>query len=148
MPKHRFKFFVAVHAFFMQADEVLLLKRANTGYMDGFFSLPAGHVDGGEAIETAMKREIREEVGIQIIEPLEPTLVMHRLVSPDEERIDYFFVIKTWQGKIFNAEKEKCSSLEWHKCATLPDNTIPYIKFALARVLEGKHFTEFDEQNL
>ncbi len=145
MIKKRFHFFVAVHAFFIKSGKVLLLKRANTGYMDGFYSVPAGHVDGGESISTAMNREIDEEVGITLGKPLEPYLAMHRLISANEERIDYFFKIRKWIGNPQNLESNKSSSLEWHDCNNLPKNTIPYVEFALNAVLEKRHFVEFSE---
>ena len=145
MKKQRFKFLVAVHAFFIQENEVLLLERANSGYMDGFYSVPAGHVDGGESIVEAMRREVREEVGIKLSDGLEPAHVMHRLISNDEERIDYFFVIESWTGNPKNNELHKCAGISWHHHHQLPENTVPYIKFAFANILEKKGFSEFDE---
>lgn len=140
----RFSFLVAVHAFFIKDEQVLLLKRANTGYMDGHFSVPAGHVDGGESIWKAMRREIKEEVNVEVKETHQPIHVMHR-VNGKEERIDYFFLIKDWQGLTKIGEIEKCSELVWFKIWQLPENIIPYIKFALEKVQEGVLFSEFKE---
>lgn len=147
MLQQRFKFLVAVHAFFIKDEQVLLLKRANTGYMDGCFSVPAGHVDGGESIWKAMQREIREEVDVVVKKAHQPIHVMHRTdKSKGEERIDYFFLIKDWKGLTKIGEIEKCSALEWFKLWQLPDNIIPYIKFALEKVQDGVLFSEFEEK--
>jgi len=140
----RFSFLVAVHAFFIKDEQILLLKRANTGYMDGHFSVPAGHVDGGESIWKAMQREIKEEVDVEVKKTHQPIHVMHR-VSGSEERIDYFFLIKDWQGVTKIGEIEKSSELKWFKLWQLPADIIPYIKFALQKVQEGVLFSEFEE---
>jgi len=145
--KKRFKFIVAVHAFFIKDSKVLLLKRTNTGYMDSFYSVPAGHVDGGESIPTAMAREVYEEIGIEFDAPLDPSLVMHRLVSDNEERIDYFFKITDWRGDPKNNEEHKCAGLKWFDCKSLPEKTIPYVGYALSEVLSNKKFTEFNEMD-
>jgi len=146
MTKQRFQFLVAVHAFFIKDEEILLLKRANTGYMDGHFSVPAGHVDGGESIWKAMQREIKEEVDVEVKEVHQPIHVMHRIdKSKGEERIDYFFLIKDWQGLIKIGEIEKCSELKWFKLWQLPEDIIPYIKFALQKMQDGVLFSEFEE---
>lgn len=140
----RFPFLVAVHAFFIKDEQILLLKRANTGYMDGNFSVPAGHVDGGESIWKSMQREIKEEITVEVKKAHQPIHVMHR-ISGNEERIDYFFLIKNWKGLTKIGEVDKCSELNWFKLWQLPDNIVPYIKFALEKVQEGVLFSEFED---
>ena len=146
MAEKRFTFLVAVHAFFFKDDKVLLLQRCNTGYMDGSWSVPAGHADGGETIANAMKREIWEEAGVKIGADVEllPAHVMHRIRSNDEY-IDYFFVIKEWHSEPRNAEPDKCSGLEWVSLDALPKNMIPYVEFALKEILSENMFSEFEE---
>ncbi len=110
MPE-RFKAIPAVYLFLEQDDKILLLKRANTGYMDGWYGVPAGHHDGGESIKEAMCREAREEAGITVKpEDLIFVHVMHRLAN-DGERIDFYFKTKSYTGEITNMEPERCSEL-------------------------------------
>ncbi|MCU4164951.1 NAD(+) diphosphatase [Carboxylicivirga caseinilyticus] len=45
-------------------DQILLAHNVN--FREGFYSLVAGYVDVGESIEDAVRREVREEVGIEI----------------------------------------------------------------------------------
>lgn len=57
-----FRYPVAVHLFFIRNRQVLLLRRFNTGYEDGNYSVVAGHVDAGETVTQAAIREAEEEV--------------------------------------------------------------------------------------
>ncbi|TDF93738.1 NUDIX domain-containing protein [Paenibacillus piri] len=45
---------------------VLLLKRQNTGFEDGKWSVDAGRMDGGEEVKAAAIREAKEEAGVDI----------------------------------------------------------------------------------
>jgi 8-oxo-dGTP pyrophosphatase MutT (NUDIX family) len=47
-------------------DHVLLIRRCNTGWHDGEWSLVAGHVDTGESPLMAALREAEEEVGLKL----------------------------------------------------------------------------------
>jgi len=49
----------AAYVVLRRGDEVLMLLRANTGYMDGFWAVPAGHVEKGESVVEAAVREVR-----------------------------------------------------------------------------------------
>lgn len=112
-------------------DRILLLKRQNTGFRDGYWSLIAGHVDEGENFREAMVREAEEEAEIQIqLEDIEPYAVMHR-DSEDSPYVDVFFTCKRWEGEIENGEPEKCEKLEWFEKDDLPENTIEFVRKAI-----------------
>ncbi len=139
----RVKFPVAVHLFLVRGQQVLLLRRYNTGYEDGNFSVVAGHLDGAEDVYTAMIREAREEAGIDIdVRDLEIVQVMHRKKA-DEERIDYFLRCERWSGEIRNMEPHKCDLLVWHRLESLPDNTIDYIREAIQNYRSKVNFSVF-----
>jgi 8-oxo-dGTP pyrophosphatase MutT (NUDIX family) len=52
----RFKCPLAVHLFLIKDEKVLLLRRFNTGYEDGNYSVIAGHLEGNENYLQAMIR--------------------------------------------------------------------------------------------
>lgn len=138
----RTTFPVTVHLFFFRKDQVLLIRRFNTGYADGQYSIPAGHLDGGETVIDAARREAMEEVGVRIQpQDMEFASVMHRLNG--EERVDFFLEIRNWEGEPFNAEPDKCDDLLWESADRLPEKTIPYIRRALHNHFQGIKFDEF-----
>lgn len=138
----RTKFPVTVHLLLFHKNQVLLLRRYNTGFEDGNYSVPAGHLDGGETVRMAASREALEEIGVHInIENIAFASVMHR--KSDDERIDFFVHVKEWQGEPFNAESDKCDELRWCDLDVLPENTIPYVKQAIQNFKDGVVFEEF-----
>jgi len=56
VPRDWFTMVVAVHLFLLRDGLVLLLRRYNTGYEDGRYSVVAGHVDGGEEINSLSEK--------------------------------------------------------------------------------------------
>lgn len=135
----------AVHLFFLQGDQVLLLRRYQTGWEDGNYSVPAGHVEAGEEVRQAVIREAKEEAGIALRpEQVEPVGVMHRRATSNgityETRVDFFFACRSWQGEIVNAEPEKCDELAFYPMENLPPNVIPYVRRALENLRAGRWF--------
>jgi 8-oxo-dGTP diphosphatase len=138
----RSRFPVTVHLFFIRGDTILVSRRLNTGYRDGEYSVPAGHLDGGETVMSAAVREAAEEVGVQL-DPAHLRFcgVMHRL--EDDERVDFFVRVDAWPGEPFNSEPDKCDDLRWVAIDDLPQNTVPYVRRALRNYLSGVVFDEF-----
>lgn len=142
MKRERFRLVSAIHIFFIRDGELLLLRRANTGYQDGNFSVVAGHLDGNETVKQAAVREAREEVGVKLTpQDLNVVQVMHR--RSQDERIDWFLTTEHWQGEIRNREPERCDLLAWHRIDDLPGNVIPYVAHAVNNYLAGVWFDSF-----
>ena len=142
MRKEYFQFVAAVHLFFIRDNKILLLRRFNTGYEDGNYSVPAGHIDGNERAIQAMIREAMEETGIAIDEEqLQIVHVMHR--KSTEERFDFFFEINQWQGEPEIIETNKCDKLEWFSVDDLPKNMVPYVRAGIENYKNNILFSEF-----
>jgi 8-oxo-dGTP pyrophosphatase MutT (NUDIX family) len=137
--RERFRLVSAVHLFFTRDGEILLQRRCNTGYEDGNYSVPAGHLDGGESVIHAAIREAREEVGVEVpLDAIRAVGVMHRKAG--DERIDFFVEVSKWKGEIINSEPRKCDRLDWFRVSALPTNTVPYIRRALQNYTSGTWF--------
>lgn len=124
-----------------RGDQVLLARRANTGYSDGLWNLPSGKLELGEDVETAMLREAREEVGIELRRKDIRMVASLHLRAPDEVgRVGFFFHADQWIGEPYNAEPHKCSDLQWFPIDELPADTVPYTSAGVDLYLRGEHF--------
>lgn len=121
--------------------EVLLHRRANTGYRDGCWALVAGHVEPGESCLAAAIREAREEVGLTVApDDLLPQCTVHRTDGSDrpiEQRADFFYLAEQWAGEPSRCEPDKSSALEWFALSALPDPVVPHELLVLRHLAAG-----------
>ena len=122
-------------------DEVLLQRRAGTGYMDGWWSVLAGHVDPGESVHEAAVREAAEESGV-VVAPgaLRPLTALHRFErgGPQvEQRVDVFFEVTTWSGEPSLREPDRAAEMGWHPLHALPDDVVPHERLVLDLLASG-----------
>ena len=134
-----FKSPVSVHLMLFKNHEILLSKRKNTGFCDGFYSFPVGKLEDCESVLAAMKREAKEEINIDLLD-LEIVQVMNRL-GEDINRVDYFFIAEAYEGTIQNNEPDKCSELKWFDVDNLPMEIIPYIREAILNYRNNIRFS-------
>lgn len=56
---------VAIH---METDKLVLVKQFRVPINDYIYELPAGLIDGDEDVKTALKRELKEETGLELLD--------------------------------------------------------------------------------
>ena len=130
---------VAVHLLLVCDGKVLMLRRYNTGYQDGNYSVVAGHIDGGEELKAAMIREAREEAGIGI-SPENLTVVGVIHLIEDDEYVSFFLHASKYSGEVANMEPDKCDDLSWFDIDDIPPNTIPYVRRVIQNYRDGVWF--------
>ena len=76
---------------FDENGHVLLIRRAHAP-AKGKWSLPGGVVQLGESLCDALKREVREECGLEV-EPGPILLVSERIICDESARVQYHYVL-------------------------------------------------------
>lgn len=135
---------VDVMLLLVRDGEVLIALRDGTGYADGMWNLPSGKLEADEDLVSALIREAREEVGIQI-RPSEPRMVasVHHRNPEGRGRIGFFFEVASRpkeQGEPVNAEPGKCARIAWVPLDRLPANTYPYTSTGVELYRRGLSF--------
>jgi ADP-ribose pyrophosphatase YjhB (NUDIX family) len=114
-------------------NRVLLIRHT---YRPGWH-FPGGGVERNETVETALRRELHEEAGIELTGPpdLFGLFANHRLFPNDHIAL---FVVRAWQQPIVpkpNAEIAEQRMFFWN---ALPENISPPTRDRILEIVEGR----------
>jgi len=85
--------------------EYLLAQRPAGKVYAGYWEFPGGKVEPGESLEAAVKREIREELGIEVLRA-DPWLTRTHVYEHASVRL-HFFRTREWQGTLHGMEGQQ-----------------------------------------
>lgn len=135
---------VACYLLLIKNGKILLLRRFNTGWEDGKYTLISGLIKGNETVKQAVIRETKKEARINLNQKdLGLVHAMHRKSNDDLEYIDFFLVAKKWKGQLKIIEQDKCDDMQWFSLKKLPGNTLLHIKQAINSYFKRVPFSEF-----
>ncbi len=95
--------------------KVLLALRRNPPAA-GTWSLPGGRQELGETLEEALRREVREETGLEIGAP-ELLTVQDMIVRDGEQRVQYHYVIAYYRAQVTDgrlAPGDDVADVRWY----------------------------------
>ena len=104
-------------------NEVLLgLRKSSHG--SGEWSFPGGHLEFGEKMFECAKREVKEEVGLDLNEfEIISVADEMRYVESDGKHYVNIGIKATYNnGEVKNMEPHKCERWEWFSLDVLPEN--------------------------
>ena len=139
--KSRFKSVICVDIMIKKIidneEYILLMKRQNTGFNDGEYELPGGHLEKNEDLFNAMIREVKEELLIDFSK--DDIKIIHLLHHYNGERLNFIFeTCKDVEPKI--GEPNKCSELKWVKINELPNNTTDKVKLIINNIINNNYY--------
>ena len=118
--------------FSVDRARVLLIRKRRPAWQAGRLNGVGGKVEPGETVGAAMRREFREEAGLDVAEWREVVV----LTGPD------------WRGHFFRAFGDTGAaraltdeSLEVHPAAALPPDVIPNLRWIVPLALDDEPLT-------
>jgi 8-oxo-dGTP diphosphatase len=135
------------HLILRKDDRVLMGLRKNTGYCDGMYHFPAGHLEPLETFAEGACREGLEELGV-VIDPsnLKVAFVLHNFSNTP--RVGLFYSATEWRNDLVNAEPDKCERIDWFTTDEIAamDNVVPYAKHVIAQISKGLDHGDFGDR--
>lgn len=107
--------------------QILLGKRKNA-HGEGTWSGPGGHLDFGESWEDCAKREVMEEVGIEIGNVRFGSATNDIFLEEGKHYITIFMVADYISGEVTVCEPDKCESWEWFDFDNLPSPLVLWLQ--------------------
>ncbi len=99
---------VVAAAIIWQKDMILLARRKPNSHLGGLWEFPGGKKEFGETLEDCLRREVREELGVDISEPL----LFHALhyQYPEKAVELYFYTCSIIRGI---PQALECAEIAW-----------------------------------
>ena len=126
-PRDRFP--IVVHVMVFDGQRLALLKRSNTGFMDGFYALPGGHQERGESVSGAASRECEEELGLLEVNVMPVCVLPYR--SGSHQGVNFIFETRDYAGTARVNEPELFDELIWVAPSDLPEPHADWLPKAL-----------------
>ncbi|MBB3047068.1 8-oxo-dGTP diphosphatase [Litorivivens lipolytica] len=104
----------------LREQRVLIARRHAHAHQGGLWEFPGGKLEPGESVISALKRELQEEIGIDI-EDAEPLLqIAHDY--PDKQVLLDFWTVSAFSGE---PQSKEGQALEWCELEDLREREFP-----------------------
>lgn len=113
---------VAAAALVDRDNRVLISKRPEGKSLAGLWEFPGGKVDAGETPEEALRRELAEELGIEVCETCLAPFTFASHTYKDFHLLMPLFLCRNWEGE---AEPREGQEIAWVRAKRLADYPMP-----------------------
>ncbi len=125
---------VAVAVIFGEDGQILLTQRHADSHQGGLWEFPGGKLESGESLAQALSRELREELGIEVMRH-------HALLRVEHDYGDKRVLLDVHSVTAFEGQPTPCESqpMRWVSVAELKDYAFPVANQAIVSALsEGR----------
>lgn len=130
---------LGVGALIFQRNRILLVERGKQP-LKGWWSLPGGVLETGELLADGIRREVKEETGLDV-EPIEVIEIFERIMPDGDGRTEYHYVLVDYICRVKSGAAHPAtdvSALAWvaeHDLERykLTEGTLPVIRKAFAK---------------
>ncbi len=133
--------YVGVGAIIFRENKVLLIRRGSSPAL-GKWSIPGGLVELGESLDAAVRREILEEVGLEI-KVIDLVAALDRVIFDENGRIEYHYVLLDFLCE--SAKGDPLAATDADECIFIPIDELP--SFDLTRGTEKVIRRAFEKLN-
>lgn len=88
---------IAVGIIINTEQAIFVTQRLKDSHLAGYWEFPGGKVESGEDVEQALRRELQEEVGIEMTHSNLLTTLEYDY--PDRQLTLHFFIVDSWKGQ-------------------------------------------------
>lgn len=131
---------VAVAIIINSNNEILISRRSADQHQGNKWEFPGGKVEEGESTETALNREIKEELGIEVLASQHFTDIEHEYKSVDPKQSKtvklMVYEVKHWLGEPRSMEGQP---IRWVKHNALETFEFPNANKAIIKLLSRSY---------
>ena len=112
-------------------DLILIDRRLAKGLLGGFWEFPGGKIEGNETVQECIKREILEEIGIDIA-------VDSHLITIDHTYSHFRVNLQVYNCRYLSGQARaiKCEEIRWVTIEELDHYTFPAANQEIIRALK------------
>jgi 8-oxo-dGTP diphosphatase len=110
---------IGIGVYIMDGKGNLLMTLRSSAHESGTWCPPGGHLEMGESFLDCCKKEVKEEVGLDI-EDVEMLGVQNNIFSADKHYVNIDFLAKGVSGEPIIGEPDKTSKVGWYPINDLP----------------------------
>ena len=115
-----------------ERGEILIDRRLEVGEMGGLWEFPGGKIEDGETVEDCVKREIKEELGIDV-------LVRERLITIEHQYNKFKVTLFVHYCQYVKGIPQtiECLEVRWVNISELDRYTFPKANYEIIALLQS-----------